>query len=396
MKKIYLSLTFLSSFFLSSQAYANPIIIMGIKSKLNNYILSNCRIGSTLKYNQTAKSLTTSLDKTLYQGQTSGKRTSANALPDSKWASKMEFKSSTIIDIFGENFNYTLKNNSKYSATLTKTAFAVVPMITAPYDVGMTLASRLPAGLNASSIYRNGEINMSYRMDADTGQLECDIYHQDGGLIGLVDYITFSSNPAQYSTLAYGDTDPDIENNDNILKSLRLSSKTVYDFGHSYPKKRFLLTISNDYTESDSEESAKTPTKPILGSSGQATINNDTDDYTFKNCSKSDTHGSWDSYPDESKSYGPHEHFEFSMHSKGNGIQGQIDCEVYYSKSQTNSESYQVARLLLEMNNGGTAIALFPYVNDEATSNKLVAAKYQYRLYAQNVENNPYSYNIHQ
>ena len=132
----------------------------------------------------------------------------------------------------------------------------------------------------------------------------------------------------------------------------------------------------------------------IVGSSThQADVANNTDNYYLKIVDQTDVHGSWTLKLAIGSVVPPNGSFRLNMKSKGHGIQGEVNCDVYYKDDQ--SEMIQVARLIVEINNDGTAFALFPFVNDLATSEKLSSEPMKFRntLHVKNVGS--FSLSIH-
>lgn len=255
---------------------------------------------------------------------------------------------------------------------------------------------------------------MSFRMLGGQGQLECDIYDASGGLIGLIGFYTNDGGDGIPYSLAYGDDEESLTKNKHILSSMQFGNDDIppHNYGGKYPKKRVVLRIYDANVQSDENEKLSiiqspeankksirkknnaTTTTLLTSSTQSATITNKTDDFVFKNCQKADRHGSWGSYPSPSDATLSGEHFTFTMNPKGNGIQGLINCEIHFQMPTKNTTTYQVARLVVEINNGGTVIGMFPYVNDPDVSDKLIKANYKYTLYAKNVGN--YSFDIFQ
>ena len=392
-------------FCVSPASYADYIMTIGIKSKLADHLLSNCRVDSSLLRNTTSDNMGMSNPGNSMYGEIIGQRKSADALPNSYRATKMEFDTDkTIYHVFSDNFKYGEANQGSFPAVLTKsiTVDEAVDYYVKHhyYNVGMTLFSAIPAGLNAATVYNKGEVVMSFRMEyGGQGQLECDIYDLKGNLIGLVDYFTNDDEDGLFGTMPYGANEDAHAANADKLKYFKLDTQVVHDYGHKYPKKRVSLIISDENVPYDSKQSISTNDTPDPVDlktyfSRQAVITNKTDDFVFKNCQKADRHGSWKSYPSTGDVIKPDQYFEFGMKSKGNGIQGVINCDVYYQLNGSEPDSLLVAKLLLEMNNDGTVIGLFPYVNDLDVSKKLLTANYKYTLHAENQGN--YSFDIFQ
>lgn len=254
--------------------------------------------------------------------------------------------------------------------------------------MGMILFSRLPFGINPASIYEKGEVNFAYRIHSSAqGELECDIYDLNGHPIGLIDFMT-DSGSGSFKYLPYGNDPVEIKRNNTILSQLKLSSETIYNYATSYPKKRIMLTISDDNTPPPPAlvVSSEETTPPILvAATFQAKVANNTENYYFKVVNVNDTHGKWTSQPAlNTKVYPPNGSFQLGMTSKGNGIQGEVNCEVYYKKNEQDIDGIKVAYLIVEINNDGTAFALFPFVNDQETSNRLKDMKFKNTLHVVN------------
>ena len=410
MKKNCFLFVLLGTVFYSPPVFSDNIVNIGIKSKMSQHVLSNCRFASALALDGGSVSIT-------YPGNTknasiAGLRQSPGKLPDTYRASKAEFDDKSMMALFGQNVKYSSEHSGEYPAVLFKdwtvTEFADTYAKHYNFRVGMTLFSTLPAGVNAATIFNKGEVNFAYRMTAGQGQLECDIYDLKGKLLGLVDYVT-DSGPGSYKALAIGD-------NSQNLNLFSLDAKIVRDYGSSYPKKRILLTMSDDRTAAQGTGASKdpegtrnsgpampaaaaAPPAHAVGAQYQSKVSNMTDNYVFRNCTRHDTHGSWIDSPSKDDVIRPGGYFTFVMKSKGHGIQGEIRCTIHYQPKKDAAEKeappeIEMGRLLIEIDNDGTAFALFPFINDPAKAKQLVDRNFRYTLYVETNDN--YSITVRQ
>jgi hypothetical protein len=379
---------------------ADDIVNIGLKSKMVYHVLSNCRFGSALAMNATSNSVTITNPGNTKNANIIGLRQVPDKLPDTYRASKVEFDDKGVMTLFGSNVQYSSAHSDAYPAVLFKdwTVSESADIYTKLYHyrVGMTLFSTLPQGVNAAAIFNKGEVNFSYRMTSGQGQLECDIYeHTEKGsrLLGLVDYVTDSGH-GSYKTLAYGANAQERNSNAQILNLFSLNAQIVREYGGAYPRKRVLLTMSDDRapapgaaadkdTGGTRHMAAATPPAtrpaPAVGYQFQSKVSNSTDHYIFRDCTRHDTHGSWVDSPSPADVIQPHGYFTFAMKSKGHGIQGEIRCAVSYKPKE--AAAIEMGRLLIEIDANGTAFAVFPFINDPDTAKRLVDAKFKYTLW---------------
>jgi hypothetical protein len=372
-------------------SFADSITNIGIKSNLIYHNLSNCRFGSALQLSATSdKTVILPPNNTKYS-KTVGLRSSTTELPDSYLASKIEFDDGNMKKVFQGNVAYSSENRDKYPALLfedlTVTEFVGTMARHYDYNVGLTLFSTLPAGVNPATIYNKGEVNFSFRMSGGEGMIECDIYSNDGDLIGLIDFTTESSD-GDFKTLPYGDNDSEKKENQDLLKSFSITKEKAHSYDGDYPKKRIMLTLSDrNVSTTPAKQKEEKPTTASKGVgvgyfSEQTIVTNATQKYTFSNCHRHGTHGDWKDFPDSSDIIGPGDYFTLKMKSKGNGIQGETRCDVSYQIQD--GDLVKMGKLFVEMSNDGTAFALFPFINDKDTAEKLKHAKYQYKLHVEN------------
>jgi hypothetical protein len=384
----------------SPPAFSDSIVNIGIKSKMSNHVLSNCRFASALALSTDTENVVIASGDTRH-AKTVGLRQTPTELPNTDRASKVEFHDSAMKALFAPNVKYSSANSGRYPAVLFKdwsvTEFVDTHAWSYGYRGGMTLFSTLPQGKNAAAIHSQGELNFSYRMKDGQGELECDIYDKTdnddkGNLLGLVDYVTDSSQ-GTYTTLAYGENNAEKARNGEILKKISMDAQIAKNYGGSYPKKRILLTMSDlhasaqgtgaDKDPDGTPDTGPAPAAPArtAGAQNQSTVSNMTKNYTLRDCEKHDTHGSWINSPSPADVIGPDTYFTFTMKSKGHGIQGEIRCVIQYKTKTKDPVEIAMGRLLIEIDNDGTAFAVFPFINDEATAAQLVAGGFQYTLW---------------